>query len=229
MGDVAKMIAHLREEYKITNPKLLVYCGIMLGITIFLFIIHGALHMEPSIAALIGAAVLLVISRVDIVEMLEHEIEWPTLIFFMMLFIVVAGAEETGLIQIIADWVKDISGGSLVRGHPDDPLGLGHRLGHHRQHSLHGHHAADRGLPDHGHSRGPARGALVGPGPGGLSGRQRDHDRGQRQRGDRGHGRAGRLSTSPSCIISRPAFIPMIITIILCFLLAFAGGDLRTR
>ena len=86
----------------------------MLGLTIFLFIIHGALHMEPSIAALIGASLLMVISRVDIVEMLEKEIEWPTLIFFMMLFIVVAGAEETGLIQIIADWVKDVSGGSLV-------------------------------------------------------------------------------------------------------------------
>ena len=114
VGDVPKMIAQLRDEYKITNPKLLVYCGIMLAITIFLFIIHGALHMEPSVAALVGAAVLLVISRVDIVEMLEHEIEWPTLIFFMMLFIVVAGAEETGLIQIIADWVKDVSGGSLV-------------------------------------------------------------------------------------------------------------------
>lgn len=114
VGDVNKMIAVLKEEYKITQKKLLTYCGIMLGITIFLFVIHGILHMEPSIAALIGASVLLVISRVDIVEMLEHEIEWPTLIFFMMLFIVVAGAEETGLIQIIADWVKDVSGGSLV-------------------------------------------------------------------------------------------------------------------
>jgi Na+/H+ antiporter NhaD/arsenite permease-like protein len=112
--DVPKMIAHLREEYKITNGKLLFYCGLMLAITIFLFIIHGALHMEPSIAALIGAAVLMVISRVDIVEMLEKEIEWPTLIFFMMLFIVVAGAEEAGLIQVIADQVKNISGGSLV-------------------------------------------------------------------------------------------------------------------
>ena len=114
VGDVQKMINHLREEYKITNKKLLYYCGLMLGLTIFLFIIHGALHMEPAVAALIGAALLMVISRVDIVEMLEKEIEWPTLIFFMMLFVVVAGAESTGLIQIIADWVKDVSGGSLV-------------------------------------------------------------------------------------------------------------------
>ena len=70
--------------------------------------------MEPSIAAMTGAALLMVVSRIDIVEMLEKEIEWPTLIFFIMLFIVVAGAEETGLIQIIADWVKDLSKGSLV-------------------------------------------------------------------------------------------------------------------
>jgi Na+/H+ antiporter NhaD/arsenite permease-like protein len=114
VGDVQNLIEHLWEEYKITNKVLLIQGGIILGITIFLFIIHGALHMEPSIAALIGAAILMVISRVDIVEMLEHEIEWPTLVFFMMLFIVVAGAEETGLIQVIADWVKDMSKGSLV-------------------------------------------------------------------------------------------------------------------
>jgi Na+/H+ antiporter NhaD/arsenite permease-like protein len=114
VGDVQKLIAHLKEEYRITNRTLLIQGGIILGVTIFLFIMHGALHMEPSIAALIGAAVLMVISRVDIVEMLEHEIEWPTLVFFIMLFIVVAGAEETGLIQVIADWVKDMSQGSLV-------------------------------------------------------------------------------------------------------------------
>jgi Na+/H+ antiporter NhaD/arsenite permease-like protein len=114
VGDVGKMITKLREEYKITNKSLLIQCGTILAIVIFLFIIHGILHMEPSIAAMMGAAILMVISKVDIVEMLEKEIEWPTLIFFIMLFMVVAGAEETGLIQIIAGWVKDISQGNLV-------------------------------------------------------------------------------------------------------------------
>ncbi len=61
-----------------------------------------------------GTMLLLVSSRVDIVEMLENEVEWPTLIFFMALFIVVAGAEETGLIQAIAEWVAQVSKGSLV-------------------------------------------------------------------------------------------------------------------
>jgi Na+/H+ antiporter NhaD/arsenite permease-like protein len=112
--DYRGMVAKLREEYTITNKKLLIQCLVVLAITIFLFIIHGPLKMEPSIAALVGSAILMVISRENIVEMLEKEIEWPTLIFFMMLFIVVAAAEHTGLIQMIADWVRDISRGNLV-------------------------------------------------------------------------------------------------------------------
>jgi Na+/H+ antiporter NhaD/arsenite permease-like protein len=112
--DVQATIASLREEYRITNRKLLALCLWLLGFTIFLFIMHGMLHMQPSVAALTGAMLLLVFSRVDIVEMLEHEVEWPTLVFFMALFIVIAGAEETGLIQFIAEWVRNVSGGSLT-------------------------------------------------------------------------------------------------------------------
>jgi Na+/H+ antiporter NhaD/arsenite permease-like protein len=112
--DVGRTIEYLKEEYKITNKKLTVMGLGMLAFVIFLFIVHGVLHMEPSVAALIGAMVLLAISRVDIVEMLEHEVEWPTLVFFMALFMVIAGAEETGLIQVIAEWVKDLSQGNLT-------------------------------------------------------------------------------------------------------------------
>ncbi|MBI4642578.1 MAG: ArsB/NhaD family transporter [Deltaproteobacteria bacterium] len=112
--DVGRTIEYLREEYRITNKKLTVQALCLLGFTILLFALHGIFHMEVSVAALIGAMVLLAISRVDIVEMLEHVVEWPTLIFFVGLFMVIAGAEETGLIQIIANWVKDVSRGNLT-------------------------------------------------------------------------------------------------------------------
>ncbi|MFA4902784.1 MAG: ArsB/NhaD family transporter [Desulfobaccales bacterium] len=112
--DVGRTIAYLKEEYRITDKKLTVMGLGILAFVIFLFVVHGVLHMEPSVAALIGAMVLLVISRVDIVEILEHEVEWPTLVFFMALFMVIAGAEETGLIQVIAEWVKDLSRGNLT-------------------------------------------------------------------------------------------------------------------
>ena len=112
--DIPRTIAYLKEEYQITNKKLMIQSLMLLGFTILLFALHGFLHMPVSIAALIGSLVLLAISGEDIVEMLEHEVEWPTLVFFIGLFMVIAGAEETGLIQMIANWVKDVSGGNLT-------------------------------------------------------------------------------------------------------------------
>jgi len=112
--DVDRALAYLKEEYKITQKKLTVMGLVVLAFVIFLFILHGVLHMEVSVAALIGSLLLVAISKVDIVEMLEKEVEWPTLVFFIGLFMVIAGAEETGLIQMIANFVKDVSKGNLT-------------------------------------------------------------------------------------------------------------------
>ena len=112
--DIPRTIAFLKEQYKITNKKLMNQSLILLGFTILLFALHGFLHMPVAIAALIGSLVLVAISGEDIVELLEKEVEWPTLVFFIGLFMVIAGAEETGLIQVIANWVKDLSGGNLT-------------------------------------------------------------------------------------------------------------------
>jgi len=113
VDDVDGLLERLRSEYRITDNTLLGYSLAVLGFVILLFVVHGILHMEPSIAALTGASVLLLLSRSDIVEMLE-EVEWPTLIFFMMLFIIVGATVETGLIGMLADLVSELSGGSLV-------------------------------------------------------------------------------------------------------------------
>jgi Na+/H+ antiporter NhaD/arsenite permease-like protein len=112
--DIPRTIGYLREEYQITNKKLMIQSLLLLGFTILLFTLHGILHMPVSVAALIGSLILLAISGEDIVEMLEHEVEWPTLVFFIGLFMVIAGAEETGLIQVIADFVKEVSKGNLT-------------------------------------------------------------------------------------------------------------------
>ena len=69
--------------------------------------------MEVSVAALFGAALIVLLSKIDIVEMLEKEVEWPSLVFFIMLFIVVGAAEQTGILQVIADWILDVCQGRL--------------------------------------------------------------------------------------------------------------------
>jgi Na+/H+ antiporter NhaD/arsenite permease-like protein len=98
----------------IRDTRLMILSLVFLGLTILLFILHGLLEMAPSIAALIGAAGLLVASGVDLAELLKEKIEWSALVFFAALFTVVAAAEESGLIHLVADAVKSVSGDSLI-------------------------------------------------------------------------------------------------------------------
>jgi Na+/H+ antiporter NhaD/arsenite permease-like protein len=112
--DIPRTIAYLKDEYQITDKKLMVQSLMLLGFTILFFVLGGILHLPVSIPALVGALLLVAVSKVDIVELLEKEVEWPTLIFFIGLFMVIAGAEETGLIQVIANFVKDVSKGNLT-------------------------------------------------------------------------------------------------------------------
>ncbi|MCA1960823.1 MAG: ArsB/NhaD family transporter [Desulfomonile sp.] len=112
--DVPKMIEFLREKYQITDRKVLVIGGAVLLGVILLFILHGFFHMEVSVAALFGAGLIVLLTKTDIVEILEKEIEWPSLVFFIMLFIVVGAAEQTGILQAIADWILRVCQGNLA-------------------------------------------------------------------------------------------------------------------
>src|SRR5688572_26395188 len=60
----------------------------VLVLTILAFFAHQALHIEPATVALTGAAVALLITTLDLEDVLSH-IEWPTLFFFVALFVVV--------------------------------------------------------------------------------------------------------------------------------------------
>jgi Na+/H+ antiporter NhaD/arsenite permease-like protein len=117
--NVDELLKELEEKYKITDAKLLKYCLGVLALVISLFVMHGSLIgylgeiMEVSVPALIGASVIVIISRQNIVKVLE-DVEWPTLVFFIMLFIIVGATVETGVIDMIARGVLNLSGGSLI-------------------------------------------------------------------------------------------------------------------
>ena len=89
-----RTVAYLKEQYRITDKKLMVWGLILLGFTVLFFVLHGLLHMQVSVAALTGSLLLVAIARVDIVELLEKEVEWPTLIFFVGLFVVIGAARK---------------------------------------------------------------------------------------------------------------------------------------
>jgi Na+/H+ antiporter NhaD/arsenite permease-like protein len=90
------------EELRRTGP--------VLAATVLAFFAHQTLHIEPATVALTGAAVALLVTRIDLEQALSN-IEWPTLFFFVALFVMVGALEETGAIGEAADGVKSLTGG----------------------------------------------------------------------------------------------------------------------
>jgi Na+/H+ antiporter NhaD/arsenite permease-like protein len=77
---------------------------------IVVFFAHKQLHLEPATVALAGATVMLFTTKQS-VERALHGIEWPTLFFFMGLFVMVGALEETGAIKEVADGIASVTDG----------------------------------------------------------------------------------------------------------------------
>ena len=97
---VARVMA-LRERDAIRDPRLVVISLSVLGAVLVAFVLHAWLGLEPSVVALLGGLLLLVLSRLD-AEDVARDVEWPTLIFFAGLFVMVGGLVATGVIDQIA-------------------------------------------------------------------------------------------------------------------------------
>jgi Na+/H+ antiporter NhaD/arsenite permease-like protein len=106
---------------EITDSGLLRWMGGIFAFVLLGFVTHGATGMPTAVPALIGAAVALIVQdlrylrahrptheerRHGILHVLEKEIEWPTLTFFALLFILVGAAVATGLTARLAGYLE---------------------------------------------------------------------------------------------------------------------------
>ncbi|MEO6605404.1 MAG: ArsB/NhaD family transporter [Aeromicrobium sp.] len=98
---------------EIKDGVLLVKCMVVLALVLAGFIMQTTLHLEPSVVALLGAGVLLLITKVTTYEALA-EVEWETLAFFGGLFVMVGALVDTGVIEKVAEQLADASGGKLL-------------------------------------------------------------------------------------------------------------------
>ena len=78
--------------------------------TILAFFAHQALGPEPATVALAGATAMLLATRQPLDKALAG-IEWPTLFFFLGLFVMVGALEETGAIRELADGIGALTDG----------------------------------------------------------------------------------------------------------------------
>jgi Na+/H+ antiporter NhaD/arsenite permease-like protein len=95
-----QQVMALQERRAIKDTRLLIRALAVLGLVIVGFGLHSVLHVAPSIVALVGAGTMLLATDIDVSDVLP-EVEWPTLVFFMGLFVMVAGLVHTGVIEAL--------------------------------------------------------------------------------------------------------------------------------
>ena len=109
--NVAKLM-QIDERKEIKDPVLLKKASIVLFGVVIAFMFHGALDIEVSIIALSGAAILLVITRINPAKAFTH-VEWPTLMFFAGLFVIVSGVELTGALELFVHQIVTATEGNF--------------------------------------------------------------------------------------------------------------------
>ncbi len=83
----------------------------VLVLTVLAFFVHTALGIEPATVALAGATVMLLVTRRSVEDALRR-IEWPTLFFFIGLFVMVGALEQAGAIERVADAIANATDGN---------------------------------------------------------------------------------------------------------------------
>ena len=112
-SDEMESIMHLHAHEAITDKGLFHKSVAMTIIVALAFVFHSVIGVEPSVVALTAAAIMLIISSAEIEKVLL-DVEWATIGFFAGLFIVVGGLVETGVIDMLANGLIDITGGDVM-------------------------------------------------------------------------------------------------------------------
>ncbi|EUA09309.1 arsenical pump membrane family protein [Mycobacterium kansasii 732] len=106
-------VMQLEEKEAIRDHGLLIKCGVVLAAVFAAFIANEPLHLKPSMVALVGAGILVVVSRLEQSDYLSS-VEWDTLLFFAGLFIMVGALVKTGVVKQMAELAVTATGGNTL-------------------------------------------------------------------------------------------------------------------
>ncbi len=112
-SDIRAKVMEMNAARAITDRPLLAKTGIVLGLVFTLFLIHDKIGLSPATIALSGAALILVVTKADPSKAFAA-VEWPTLFFFVGLFILVEGLRANGLLDQLAQGLVSLTRHSLL-------------------------------------------------------------------------------------------------------------------
>ncbi len=111
--ELKKRIMSMDEHEAIKDPVMLKKSLFVLALVLTGFVLHGVLHLQPATIALFGAGLLLLLSKTHEPHHIFSDVEWPTIFFFIGLFIIVGGVVKVGLIKWMSIQMLDLTEGNL--------------------------------------------------------------------------------------------------------------------
>ncbi len=112
-NDAMQAVMELDENRAIKDKSLLIKSVVMIGLVVIGFMFHSSLGMESCTIALLAAVIMMIVGKQDIEDVIMG-VEWSTILFFIGLFVVVGGMEETGVIDQLATLLIGMTGGNMV-------------------------------------------------------------------------------------------------------------------
>ena len=100
------------EEAIVSKKGFTISCVIFLC-AVVLLVTHSQTGLTVSCIGVFIAAVTLITSGKDALDLLK-KVDYKTLLFFVGLFVVVGGLEQTGILTILAGFIGKVSGGNLM-------------------------------------------------------------------------------------------------------------------
>ena len=77
----------------------------VLALMVVLFVIHNQIHWEPWMVAVVGLIILGLLAKNLQLEEVMHEVEIPLLMFFIALFMIVGGVDNSGFLEYLGQFI----------------------------------------------------------------------------------------------------------------------------
>lgn len=97
----------------ITDKRGFIASCIIFLCAVVLLVSHAQTGLTVSTIGVAIALITLIVAGKDALELLK-KVDYKTLLFFVGLFVVVSGLEETGVLKILAGFIGSVSGGNIA-------------------------------------------------------------------------------------------------------------------
>lgn len=111
-GIAAESIDLSKQGKLIEDKKGFAASCVIFGLAVILLVTHAQTGLTVATIGLFIAVITLIVAGKSAIELMK-KVDYETILFFIGLFIVVGGLEQTGILEIIASFIGKISGGNM--------------------------------------------------------------------------------------------------------------------